>query len=92
MVLLVNPTPVKFAGRYTTLVGTQLESHSLVYAVAHAVQLPYKAYMILAFVGNWSQKSDVKNHHHCQLADVGVKICDAPQSIPIIASAKIPKA
>ncbi|MEI6119341.1 MAG: hypothetical protein WCP92_09445 [bacterium] len=56
------------------------------------VPSPKSAYMMLALLGLCSQKSEVINHPHVQLADVWVKIFEAHQSIPIIANAKIAKA
>jgi hypothetical protein len=84
--------PVKFVGRYTTLVGIQLPVHNLVYAVEPGVPSPYNAYLIFPSLGLCVQKSDVINHPHCQLAEVCVRIFEAHQSIPIIANAKIAKA
>lgn len=78
--------------RYTTFVGTQLESRSLVYAVDHGIQSPKRAYLIFSVDGFCSQKSCVIKPHHCRFADVGVKIFDAPQSIPTIANKKNTKA
>ena len=78
--------------RTVTLVGTQLEFHTLVYAVAPAVPSQNKEYMIFASVGFCDQKSEFKNHHHCRFAEADVKIVEAHQSIPIIANPKIPKA
>jgi hypothetical protein len=77
---------------YTTLVGTQLVLHNLVYAVSPGVPSPKSAYMTFASLGFCSQKSAVKNPHHSQLALLGVKICDAPRNIPIIAKTKTTKA
>ena len=74
------------------MVGTQLESHSLVYAVEFGVPSPKSAYLMLPSLGLCCQKSEFKNHHHCQLADVVINIFDAPQSIPIIANPKTTKA
>lgn len=39
------------ADRYTTLLGTQLESHNLVYAVDPGVPSPKSAYFIFSLVG-----------------------------------------
>ena len=92
IVLANNVHPLKLPV-YTTLLGIQLESQSCVYAVSPVVPFPNSAYLILKSLGPCSQKSEVKNsHHHPQLAKVGVRIFDAPQSIPIIANAKIAKA
>lgn len=90
--MLDNVPPVNHVGSVVMLVGIQLLSHSLVYAVDPGVPSPKSAYFIFPSVGLCSQKSEVINPHHCQFAVVGVNICDAPQSIQIIANAKIPKA
>lgn len=84
--------PVKFVGSICIFVGIQLEFHNLVYAVDPGVQSPNKVYMIFALVGLCCQKSEVKNPHRCRLAEVCVKILDAPRSIPMIAKTKTTKA
>lgn len=92
IVLAAQVNPLKLEDNGVTVVGIQLPVHSFVYAVAPGVPSPKSAYLIFSLLGFCIQKSLVKNPHHCRLAEVGVKRCDAPQSIPIIANAKTAKA